>query len=85
MTLVLGLLVGLAFGIASAFADRRWGTVLACVPIASWFVVFAVVSSNGLRDSEIAPLCYGLFGVVVGVFVGQIFDRQRTKRTRSGH
>ncbi|PCN48971.1 hypothetical protein Csp2054_05260 [Curtobacterium sp. 'Ferrero'] len=82
MTLLIGLLVGGAFGVASAFANRFWGTVLACVPIALWFIAFAVVSRGGLRGDEVGPLCYGLFGVVVGLFVGQMVNRQNARRTR---
>jgi len=83
MTVVLGLLVGLAFGVASAFANRRWGTVLACIPVAGWFVILGICSLDGLQDSEVAPLCYGLLGVVLGLLVGQVFDRQRNKRAQS--
>lgn len=82
MIVLVGLFAGFAFGLASAFTGRFWGTVLATTPLAVWFVLFALALQNGLSDAETSTLCYGLFGIVVGVFIGQIFDRQRTRQHR---
>lgn len=79
MALTLGLLVGVAFGIASAFAGRRWGTVLACVPITVWFIVFVALSIPGLRDDQVAPLCFALLGIVLGLLSGQVIPRPRSR------
>jgi len=85
MPVIIGLIAGITFGLASAFSNRLWGTVLACLPVAVWFVFFAVALHNGLSGKETSTLCYALFGIVVGVFIGQIFDRQRTRvRRRQG-
>ncbi|ROS49534.1 hypothetical protein [Frigoribacterium sp. PhB24] len=83
MTVLIGLAAGFAFGLASAFSNRVWGTVLACLPMAAWFVVFVLARRGGLNDSEAGPLCLALFGIVVGVFSGQLFER-RTRKSSSG-
>ncbi|MFE7405179.1 hypothetical protein [Isoptericola sp. NPDC057559] len=71
MTLALGLVVGLTFGAASASAGRLRGTVLACVPVAAWFVWLALSASSGLSATETQGLGLGLTGVVVGLGAGQ--------------
>jgi hypothetical protein len=82
MFVLLGPTTGAAFGVASAFADRVWGTVLACIPVAAWFVAYAISLRGGLTNPETASLCYALFGIVIGVSLGQVFDRQRTPTGR---
>jgi hypothetical protein len=76
---LIGLIAGVACGLASAFSNRVWGTILACLPVAVWFVFFAVALHDGLSRGETSTLCYALFGIVVGVFIGQIFDRRRRR------
>ncbi|MCU1526445.1 MAG: hypothetical protein JWP75_208 [Frondihabitans sp.] len=83
MFVVIGLGAGLVFGLASAFANRLWGTVLACIPVAVWFVFYAIALREGLTSRETENLCYALFGIVIGVSMGQIFDRQRKRSPRS--
>lgn len=79
MFLLIGLIAGLVFGLASAFANRFWGTVLACLPIAGWFVLFAFAQQGGYTGREATNYALALFGVLIGMFMGQIFDRQRRK------
>ncbi|MFJ6415955.1 hypothetical protein [Paeniglutamicibacter sp. NPDC091659] len=78
MSLVMGLIAGLAFGLASAFATRPWGTLLAVAPVFVWFIVFAVSLEGGLVGSETEMLGFGLCGVLLGLFLGQLPDRQRS-------
>ena len=85
MPVFIGLMIGFAFGVASAFANRLWGTVLACIPVAGWFVFLAIAFNDGLSRHETLTLCYALFGMIIGLLVGQTFDRQRRRPGRRTH
>ncbi|MFL4474515.1 hypothetical protein ACIPVK_11010 [Paeniglutamicibacter sp. MACA_103] len=77
MPLWIGLLAGLAFGLASAFANRLWGTVLAVAPVVAWFIFLAMANDGGITGPESEGLGLGLFGMLIGLFLGQLLDRRR--------
>ena len=77
MFLMLGLCAGLLCGTAAAVAGRLWGTALAVAPVAGWFVFLIVAQRGGLGETEAEPLANGLLGILLGLFVGQVFERRR--------
>lgn len=79
MVILVSIVVGLAFGLGSTFANRLWGTLLAVAPVLAWFTFFAIVLDGGLTDSETQALGFSVCGIVVGLFLGQMFGRQRRK------
>lgn len=77
MPLWIGIFAGLAFGLASAFASRLWGTVLAVAPVVAWFVFLAMALDGGITGPESEWLGFGLSGMLVGLLLGQLLDRRR--------
>jgi uncharacterized membrane protein len=78
--LAIGLAAGLAFGVASAFANRLWGTVLACIPIGAWFVTFGVLQQGGYTNREAMSLASLLFGIILGSLIGPGLTRLRRRQ-----
>ncbi|WP_420368791.1 hypothetical protein [Curtobacterium sp. L1-20] len=81
MSLMIGLVLGLAFGLSAAGVGRRAGTVLNVVPIVAWFTALAVMLRGGLSDQELAQLGAAIVGILVGLFCGQLFERRRAEIT----
>lgn len=82
MIVSVSIAVGLAFGLGSTFANRLWGTLLAAAPVLVWFAFFFKALEGGLTDSETQSLGFSVCGIVIGLFLGQMFGRHR-KKTRS--
>lgn len=64
---------------ASNFANRLWGTFLAAAPVLVWFVYFAIALDSGITDLESQALGFGVVGIVLGLFLGQMFGRRWAK------
>lgn len=77
MFLLIGLVVGLAFGLGAALAGRPVGTVLNLSPIVARFIALAVTMRNGVSDQELAQLGAAIVGILVGLFSGQLLERSR--------
>jgi ABC-type uncharacterized transport system permease subunit len=80
--IVLGLACGFVFGIAAALTGRFLGTVLACVPVAGWFVALAVVLACPGSDAAVESLALCLVGLLLGSFIGRAVARRSRTRTR---
>ena len=78
MVIVAFTAAGLVFGLGAALAHRFWGTFLALLPIAAWFVYFLRVDGGGITESEAVTLGVSLCGVIVGLLVGQLYQRPRS-------
>jgi len=84
MFVLLGLAVGLVFGLGSALTGRVLGTVLACAPFAAWFVALWVIAAHGMSATDSAPLALSLLGILLGMFTGQAVQRRRKHRSHQG-
>lgn len=76
MPIVFGLSAGLVFGLAAIAANRLWATVLVVAPILGWFVLLVVAVHDGLTNEQTTRLALGLLGVLLGLTVGQVFDKR---------
>lgn len=79
MVILIAIVVGLAFGVGSTFANRLWGTLLAAAPVLAWFAFFSHALEGGLTGPETQVLGFGVCGIVVGLFLGQMLGRYRRK------
>ncbi|TCK64649.1 hypothetical protein [Curtobacterium sp. PhB136] len=82
MILVLSAAAGIVFGVASARASRRVGTLLASAPFLAWFVALAVVAAAGTTDSGMRALGLAMLGILLGLFAGQALVRRRRRSRR---
>ena len=76
MPIVLGLSAGLVFGLAAIPVNRLWATVLAVAPILGWFVLLVIAIDDGLTSEQTNGLALGLLGILLGLAVGQVFDKR---------
>jgi hypothetical protein len=76
MPIVIGLSAGLVFGLAAILANRRWATVLVVAPILGWFVLLVIAIDDGLTSEQANGLALGLLGILLGLAVGQVFDKR---------
>jgi hypothetical protein len=76
MPLIVGLGVGLVSGLVAVPLNRLWATLLVLTPLAGWFVVLTRSTSDGLTGSETTRLAFGLLGILLGLAIGQAFDRR---------
>ena len=77
MVVWLSLVAGLVFGLGSARANWLWGTLLAVAPILAWWAFLVIAQDGGLVDWESQSLGLSVSGIVIGLFVGQMYGRRR--------
>ncbi|PZE80670.1 hypothetical protein DEI91_14125 [Curtobacterium sp. MCBD17_032] len=73
---MIGLAVGLAFSLAAIPAGRRLATLLMVVPMVGWFVLLTIGIDAGLTSGRTTRLGLGLLGILLGLTIGQVFDRR---------
>lgn len=81
MTLIWGLLVGLAFGVSAALTHGWPSRLLNLGPVLIWFGWLTVLTAGGLTGPETRALGTGLLGVLLAMFATwAIFPARRRRR-----
>jgi predicted cation transporter len=76
MPILIGLGFGLVFGLVAMTVNRLWATVLVVAPILGWFLLLIMAIDHGLTIEHTTRLALGLVGIVLGLAVGQVFDKR---------